>query len=42
MFIWNKNRKTLLLPVTLYEKDEQWITQDYYNGLASIKIDAAT
>jgi hypothetical protein len=39
MFVWNQNRKTLLLPATLYEKDESWRTKDYYNGLFAIKID---
>jgi len=39
MFVWNKERNTLLLPATLYEKDENWRTKDYYNGLFAIKID---
>jgi inhibitor of cysteine peptidase len=39
MFVWNKDRNTLLLPATLYEKDDSWRTTDYYNGLFSIKID---
>lgn len=39
MFVWNSNRNTLLLPATLYEKDDSWRTKDYYNGLFSIKID---
>jgi len=40
MFVWNQNRNTLLLPVTLYEKDDDWRTKDFYEGLVSIKIDA--
>jgi hypothetical protein len=39
MFVWNKERKTLLLPAALYEKDDSWRTLDHYNGLFSIKID---
>jgi hypothetical protein len=39
MFVWNKNRKMLLMPATLYERDEEWKTLDYYNGLFAIKID---
>lgn len=39
MFIWNEDRNTLLLPATLYEKDDNWRTTDYYDGLFSIKID---
>ncbi len=42
MFIWNADRKILLLPATLYEKDENYRTTDYYNGLFAIKIDANT
>lgn len=42
MFVWNSNRNTLLLPATLYEKDDSWRTKDYYNGLFSIKIDKNT
>lgn len=38
LFVWNQDRNTLLLPVTLYEKDDSWRTQDYYNGLFSIQI----
>ena len=39
MFVWNKDRNTLLLPATLYEKDDNWNTKDYYNGLFAVKID---
>ena len=39
MFIWNENKNTLLLPATLYEKDDNWRTTDYYNGLFSVNID---
>ena len=39
MFVWNKNRNTLLLPATLYEKDDSWRTLDYFNGLFAIEID---
>lgn len=42
MFVWNKDRKTLLLPATLYERDSDYRTTDYYNGLFSIKVDAAS
>jgi len=42
MFVWNKDRNILLLPVSLYEKDDQWRTKDYFGGLYSIKIDAST
>jgi len=42
MFVWNKNRNTLLLPATLYEKDDSWRTLDYYNGLFAINIDKET
>ncbi len=42
MFVWNKNRNTLLLPATLYEKDDSWRTLDYYNGLFAIEIDKNT
>lgn len=40
MFVWNSARNTLLLPATLYERDDQWRTTDYYDGLFAIKIDA--
>lgn len=39
MFVWNKNRNTLLLPATLYEKDDSWNTLDYYNWLFAVEID---
>ncbi len=39
MFVWNQDKSTLLLPATLYEKDDNWRTLDYYNGLFSISID---
>lgn len=39
LFVWNQDRKTLLLPATLYERDDQWRTKDYYAGLLSIWID---
>lgn len=42
MFVWNKDRKTLLLPATLYERDANYMTTDYYNGLFALKIDAAS
>lgn len=41
MFVWNKDRKTLLLPATLYERDANYQTTDYYNGLFALKIDAS-
>ncbi len=40
MFVWNPNRKTLLLPATLYDRDDNYRTTDYYNGLFSLKIDS--
>jgi len=40
MFVWNKSRKMLLLPATLQERDDNWRTLDYYNGLFAISIDA--
>lgn len=39
MFMWNKDRKTLLLPADVYEKDDNWKTLDYYGGLYTISID---
>lgn len=39
MFVWNADRKTLLLPGTLYERDENYRNTDFYNGLFSITID---
>ena len=39
MFVWNKDKKILLLPASLYEKDNNWRTLDYYNGLLSVSID---
>jgi len=42
MFVWNANKKTLLLPATLYERDKQYRNIDFYNGLFSIKIDKNT
>lgn len=39
MFIWNQSKNTLLLPATLYEKNDNWVTTDYYSGLFSIEID---
>lgn len=39
MFVWNADKKILLLPATLYEKDDNWRTTDYYDGLFAIKID---
>jgi len=39
MFVWNKNRNTLLLPATLYERDDNWKVLDYYNWLFTISID---
>jgi hypothetical protein len=40
MFVWNAARKTLLLPLTLSERDDSYNLIDYFNGLYSIKIDA--
>jgi len=40
MFVWNADRKTLLLPATLYERDANYRTTDYYNGLFAFNIDA--
>ena len=40
MFVWNAGQKTLLLPATLYVRDVNYITTDFYNGLFSLKIDA--
>jgi inhibitor of cysteine peptidase len=40
MFVWNAGQKTLLLPATLYERDVNYLTTDFYNGLFSLKIDA--
>jgi hypothetical protein len=42
MFVWNKDRKTLLLPATLYERDINYRTTDYFNGLFAFKIDTAS
>lgn len=42
MFVWNSERKTLLLPATLYERDTNYRTTDYYNGLFAFKIDAGS
>jgi len=39
MFIWNDMRKTLLLPVTLSERDDSYTLTDYFNGMYDIKID---
>lgn len=39
MFVWNPTRRTLLLPATLQERDDNWRTTDYYNGLLSLGID---
>lgn len=40
MFIWNVAKKTLLLPATLYDRDTNYSTTDFFNGLFSLKIDA--
>lgn len=42
MFVWNKDKNMLLLPATLYEKDDNYRTTDYYNGLFAVEIDANT
>ena len=39
MFIWNANRNTLLLPATLYERDDNYRTTDYYDGLFALTVD---
>jgi len=39
MFIWNASKKVLLLPATLYERDANYKTKDFYNGLFSLSID---
>lgn len=41
MFMWNTNRKTLLLPATLYSTypGEQYRYDDYFNGMLAIEID---
>jgi len=39
MFIWNAGKKKLLLPATLQERDDNYRTTDYYNGLLSIDVD---
>ncbi len=41
MFIFNKAKKTLLLPVEIYKKEskESYKTIDFFQGLYSIKID---
>ncbi len=38
MFVWNKNRNTLLLPATLYDRDDNWRTTSYYDGLFALSI----
>ena len=38
MFIWNKNRDTLLLPINLTEYDTNWNLTDFYNGALAIQI----
>jgi hypothetical protein len=40
MFIWNKAKNILLLPVTLYRNDTKssYRRIDYFNGLSVIKI----
>ncbi len=40
MFIWNKNKNVLLLPVTLYknESENSYRRLDYFNWLSAIKI----
>ena len=39
MFVWNSQKNTLLLPATLYERDENYRNTDFYNGIFSIKVD---
>jgi hypothetical protein len=39
-FVWNDQRKTLLLPATLQERGEDFQNTDFFNGLLSISIDA--
>ncbi len=38
-FVWNANRNTLLLPATLHEKDDEWRTTEYYDGLFALRVD---
>lgn len=40
MFVWNGNKKELLLPATIYEKDDNWNTKNFYDGLFAFHIDA--
>ena len=42
MFVWNTNRNTLLLPATLYERDDEYRTTDYYDGLFALTVDKNT
>lgn len=42
MFVWNAARKTLLLPMTLSERDDSWNVLDYFSGMGVIEIDAET
>ncbi len=39
-FVWNDQKKTLLLPATLQERWEDFQNTDFFNGLLSISIDA--
>ncbi|MCH8518974.1 beta-propeller domain-containing protein [Candidatus Gracilibacteria bacterium] len=38
MFIWNKNRDTLLLPINITDYDSNWRLQDFYNGALAVEI----
>lgn len=38
MFIWNKERNTLLLPAELYTRNENQKVTDFFNGLLALKI----
>lgn len=44
MFIWNKSKKLLLLPATLYKNDavDMYKRVDFFQGLVSIWIDTTT
>lgn len=42
MFVWDDTRHTLLLPATIEDRDDNYRSNDFFNGLFSIHIDTQT
>jgi hypothetical protein len=37
--MWNASEKKLFLPITLYDRDDNYRNKDYFQGLSTLSID---